>query len=74
MLGRMNEKHRVPVRVRASLVARLTMQRVDREIGAGQPVQYNEATCRVAIVVRLQPVIRTIVFSKDVTRYGNDNF
>ncbi|HXV80809.1 MAG TPA: hypothetical protein VEG60_13100 [Candidatus Binatia bacterium] len=49
------------------------MQRIDREIGAGQPVQYKEgymAGCDSGYVGAGHPYYR---FSKDVTRYGNDN-
>jgi hypothetical protein len=49
------------------------MQRVDREIGAGQPLQYKEgykAGCDSGYVAAGHPYYR---FNKDVARYGNDN-
>jgi hypothetical protein len=48
------------------------MQRVEREVGAGQPLQYKEgymSGCDSGYVAAGHPYYR---FSKDVIRYGND--
>lgn len=48
------------------------MQRVEREIGAGQPLQYKEgykSGCDSGYVAAGHPYYR---FSKDVSRYGSD--